>query len=98
MKTRLEEKSMLSRLAGERRAGKPGHVLRREGVERAGLDLIKRHQNGIGVERISKDSRNKLQKKSDEQQAEAADEETRHPGSSAAFGDQGKKQRNKPHE
>ena len=59
---------------------------------------MKRHQNGINIELISKDPRNKLQKKSDKQQAEAADEEPRHPGSSAAFGDEGKKQRDKPHE
>jgi hypothetical protein len=59
---------------------------------------LKRYRNGIGVWAISKDPRNKLQKKSDEQQAEAANEETRHPGSSAAFGHQRKKQRDKPHE
>lgn len=50
------------------------------------------------ISRCLKDPGNKLQKKSDEQQAEAADEETRHPCSSAAFGHQGKKQRDKPHE
>ncbi len=59
---------------------------------------MKRHQNGIGAELTSKNPGNKLQKKSDEQQAEAADEEPRHPGSSAAFGHQRKKQRDKPHE
>jgi hypothetical protein len=47
---------------------------------------------------MSKDPGNKLKKNSQEQQAEAANGEARHPGSSFAFSYQRKSQRDKPHE
>ncbi len=47
---------------------------------------------------MSKNPRDDFQKKSKQQQTEAADEEPGHPRPAIAFGDQREKQGDKPHE
>ncbi|MGZ4899436.1 MAG: hypothetical protein ACXV8X_07230, partial [Candidatus Angelobacter sp.] len=55
-------------------------------------------REGVFAIVISKNPRNNFQKNPQQEQAEAANKEPRHPGSSVAFGDQREKQRDEPHE
>ena len=47
---------------------------------------------------VSKNPGNELQKKSQKQEAEAADKKPRHPSPPVAFGHKRKEERDKPHE
>jgi hypothetical protein len=47
---------------------------------------------------LSSKPEDKLQKKPYQQQTQAAEKNSRHPGSAIAFSDKGKTQRNKPHQ
>jgi hypothetical protein len=47
---------------------------------------------------LSSKPEDQLQKNANQQQAQAAEKNSRHPGSAVAFSDKGKTQRNKPHQ